>query len=184
VSQPENTPPRKRRPGIGGRPTKLTPDVARRVCDLIRGGNYPETAAKACGVSRQTLLAWMKEGADIRQRVGDDGIPKLVAHRRALAQFSVDMERAFSEAEARDVLLIGRAAQGDGKRAGDWRAAAFLLERRNRERWSPHTETTATVTTVDATQATARAWVDEKLRRLAEIAASVSVSDRAETDND
>lgn len=135
MSQAISNPPTKRR---RGQPSLLTPATAKRICDFVRSGNYPETAAQAAGVSRTTLLGWLKEGAAIRRRLGDNApTARLSEHRRALVDFSTDLERAFSEAEARDVMLVGRAAQGTDKRPGDWRAAAFLLERRNRQRWAP-----------------------------------------------
>ena len=120
-----------------GQPSLLTPATAKRICDLVRAGNFPETAAQACGVDRTTMLGWLREGGAIRRRLGVNApTARLSEHRRALVDFSTELDKAFGEAEARDVILVGRSAQGTDKRPGDWRAAAFLLERRNRQRWS------------------------------------------------
>lgn len=44
--------------------------------------------------------------------------------------FSHEIEKASAESEARDVMLIGKAAEKD------WKAAAHRLERRHRSRWA------------------------------------------------
>lgn len=133
--QTSSKPPARRR---RGQPSLLTPATAKRICDLVRAGNFPETAAQACGVDRTTMLGWLREGGAIRRRLGPNAATaRLSEHRRALVDFSTELDKAFSEAEARDVMLVGRSAQGTDKRPGDWRAAAFLLERRNRQRWAP-----------------------------------------------
>lgn len=168
-----------------GQPSLLTPATAKRICDLVRAGNFPETAAQACGVDRTTMLGWLKEGAAIRRRLGSNApTARLSEHRRALVDFSTGLQEAFATAESRDVMLVGRAAQGDGKRAGDWRAAAFLLERRNKQRWAQRVEQEVAGAVVsvdggDATQ-TARQWVMAKIKRLQE-AAEQQERERAST---
>ncbi len=45
-----------------GRPTKLTPRIHTVVVESIRLGNYMDVAARAAGVSRQTLYVWIEKG--------------------------------------------------------------------------------------------------------------------------
>jgi len=170
--QTSSKPPTKRK---RGQPSLLTPVTAKMICDLVRSGNYLTVAAQAAGVDRATLTGWLKEGGQIRRRLGANAATATLSdHRRALVDFSTEVEKALAQAEARDVMNIGKAAQGSDKRPGDWRASAFLLERRNKERWSQRTETevTGALATVDAGRATqsAREWVMAKLKRLQEVA--------------
>ena len=100
-----------------GRPTKLTPELQEKIVTAVRGGNYIETAAAYAGVSKDTLYAWLKRGA----RATHPNSP----YRR----FSDAIEKALAEAEMRDVLIIGKAAEEQ------WQAAAWRLERKFADRW-------------------------------------------------
>ena len=94
----------------GGRPPKLTPELQERICGALRAGNYMETAAAYCGVTKDTLYDWLKKGADLKGKS---------IYRR----FSDAVEKAQAEAETRSVALISKAA------ATQWQAAAWHLER-------------------------------------------------------
>jgi hypothetical protein len=99
-----------------GRPTTFDPDKAKNVITMILAGNYIETAAAAAGVAKSTLYDWLKYGA--AQKSGK------------YKDFSDAVYEAVAKAEAIDVTHVGTAA-----RSGDWRAAAWRLERRNSKRW-------------------------------------------------
>ena len=95
----------------GGAPLKLTAERQARICDAIRGGVRPETAAVYCGVGARSYYRWMQLG-----RAADA--------EAVFVEFVEQVELALAEWEARDALLIGEAAKTD------WRAAAWRLERR------------------------------------------------------
>jgi hypothetical protein len=95
----------------GGAPLKLTAERTARICDAIRAGVRPETAAVFNGVGARSYYRWMSLGR------AADAEP-------VYAQFVEDVELALAEWETRDVLLIGEAAKSD------WHAAAWRLERR------------------------------------------------------
>lgn len=99
-----------------GRPTKFTPEVTSKILAAIRSGNYIETAAAWAGVNKDTLYDWLKQGA-----AQDTGKFK---------EFSDAVGEALAHAEITDVSHVGKAAQN-----GDWRAAAWRLERRNPKKW-------------------------------------------------
>jgi hypothetical protein len=160
----------KKKHDVRGRPHLLDHVASKRVVDLVKAGNFPETAAAAAGISRPTLRGWLLEGAQLRRKRDEGTAKKLTKRQRLLMDFSSEIEKAFGEAEARDVLLIGKHAESD------WRAAAWRLERRNRAQWSPvqRIEATSTVVNVDGGSATetARDWVLAKLKRLQEAQAN------------
>lgn len=109
----------KGRPGKRtGRPTKLTPEVARLICNAIRAGCFPETAIEAAGVSRATLYGWLRKGKTEKRGVHRDFLD---TYKRALAEFEVSV-----------VATMRRI--GDKKNA--WMALAWLLERRMPQRWA------------------------------------------------
>jgi hypothetical protein len=127
-------PPAERRKA--GRPSKLDQSMLERITNLVRAGNYLETAAQACGINKETLHRWLREGA--RAASGQ------------MHEFSESIHRAQAEAEARDLMVIDQAGTPhdveevkerweDGKlvertvtrrREFDWKAKAWRLERR------------------------------------------------------
>jgi transposase len=97
-----------------GRPTKLTPEVADRICQAVAGGNYREVAAAWAGIGERTLREWMRRGEDPRSRYHD-------FRRRVL--------EAEQAAEIRAVGLIMASAAKDPKHAQWW------LQRKHPDRW-------------------------------------------------
>ena len=94
------------------RPTKLTPALQERIVEALALGTTYEHAAAFGGIDYATFRRWTLAGE--RQPAGPYGA----------------FQRAVSAAEARAVVsslaLIEKAA-----RDGDWRAAAWKLERRH-----------------------------------------------------
>lgn len=101
-----------------GRPSGLGADVTARIVQIIKAGGFQESAAAAAGISRRTFYSWLARG--------DSDAPEDEPYR----EFREAVERAKAEAESRHVVLISSAA------AKDWKAAAWLLERHNPERWA------------------------------------------------
>lgn len=98
------------------RPTKLTPEVQERIVSAIRAGCFAETAAEYAGISASTFYEWMERG------------------RRAEAgykEFFEAVQQALAEAEVVHVGRVSKAAH-----EGDWRASAWWLSRRCRDRWA------------------------------------------------
>ena len=98
------------------RPTKLNAKRAQQICDYVAQGHTREVAAQACGIVSTTLYRWMKRGE--RQPDGPYG------------EFCRALKRADLEVELACLRQIKEAAQN-----GDWRAAAWTLERRYPEKW-------------------------------------------------
>lgn len=99
--------------------TKLTPEITEIVCSYIEKGNSYDTSAQAVGICRQTLYNWMERG--------EKGEPDFL-------QFLQSIKKARAKAEMRHVEVIEDAMDKS------WQAAAWWLERRNRDKWGQHSE--------------------------------------------
>jgi hypothetical protein len=44
------------------RPTKLTPEIQKAICDDLRTGCYIETACIRAGIAKSTFYDWLKRG--------------------------------------------------------------------------------------------------------------------------
>jgi hypothetical protein len=103
-----------------GRPAKLSADVVDQVVEILRFGGYAETAIAAAGISKRTFQRWLERGDPEGTKKADE------PYRR----FREQIEQAMAEGEASIVQLIRAAAQRD------WKAAAWLLERRQPDKWA------------------------------------------------
>lgn len=109
---------------MAGRKPKLTPEVTDTICQYIRAGSYMVQAANAAGVAKRTVNIWLKHAEESRE--------KNVVDR--YTEFADAVELAIAEAEARDVAVISNAAMHD------WKAAAWLLEKKYPKRWGSRRE--------------------------------------------
>ena len=113
----------------GGRPTKLDERTQEKIVSAIKAGNYIETAAAYAGISKNTLYEWLKRGEREKQRVEKSNKAKIKKSEEIYVIFTDAVEKALAEAEMRDVLIIGKAAEKE------WQAAAWRLERKFPDRW-------------------------------------------------
>ena len=100
-----------------GRPSKLTPQRKDKILAAVRCGASFKTACGAAGIHESTFYRWQERGAE-------QDAPS------EYREFCEDLTHAEEEGNAARVALIMRAAKTD------WRAAAWLLERTNPDRWS------------------------------------------------
>lgn len=104
-----------------GRPTKLVPETAKKIIELLARGNYLETAAAAAGVHKSTVYDWLKRGARSR--------------RGAYHDFAEACDKAQAESEALELARLEKLSL-----KGDFRAITWRLERRNPRRWGPQVQ--------------------------------------------
>lgn len=97
------------------RPSKLTPEVEKKIIDAIRLGNYYEAACAYAGISYTTFYRWMERGKQAKSG--------------KYCKFCKAVKQAEGDAEARIV------SQWVSKTPEDWRAAQAFLEHRYSERW-------------------------------------------------
>jgi len=110
-----------RRPIRVGRETKLTPELAKKICDLIRGGNHLSVAARANGVAEETVNIWIRKG-----RGEDPSVPRSAMYR----QFAADVDSALAGGEATAVLHWRSAFPKDWHASRDWLRTMYP------ERWA------------------------------------------------
>jgi len=100
-----------------GRPTLATPELAAEILKNIVAGNYLGPSCEAAGVSYKTVREWIAKSARDREE----------GKTSAYTEFTDRLARATGAAETAMVERLNVAE--------DWRAQAFLLERRHRDRW-------------------------------------------------
>lgn len=107
-----------------GRQSLLTPERQANIVNLIAAGNYIETACQAAGISHQTWHNWQNRGKTERERLNVQKDAQPDPREAPYVDFVDAVEKAFAEAEARNLAIIQNAAIG-----GTWQAAAWILER-------------------------------------------------------
>ena len=101
-----------------GRPSKLIPQTTDQLIQALRLGNSRKHSAIYAGIDEATLRRWMSRG-----RVEREGP-------------YADLNREVLEAEAKaQILAMGCITKA--VREGDWKAAAWLLERKAPEHYAP-----------------------------------------------
>lgn len=104
------------------RPTKFTSQTVKDLLDAIQLGASYESACRYAGITYETFNEWRKgnfpRGAD----------------KTLKAEFSDGLTRAIGKADLADLATIRTAAK-----AGDWRAAAWGLERRHPKEYGKRT---------------------------------------------
>ena len=99
-----------------GRPTKLTPELQKRLCDAIAEGNYYKAACGCAGIHYAVFRRWMQRGAKARRGI--------------FREFRDSVLKAESEAEANAV------AKWKAHMPENWQACRDFLARRYPKRWA------------------------------------------------
>lgn len=134
-----------------GRPTKFTLEVRERILSAIRAGNYIDTAAQSAGICKDTFYSWMTKG-EAR------GAP------REYSDFTDAVKKARAQAQVDALAIIQLAAN-----SGNWRAAAWYLEKSFPDRYGPtRTETPVAAEDPIETSAAVIDLLDEKIKLMTE----------------
>lgn len=98
-----------------GRKPKLTKELIKKATDIIRMGNYTETACEYLGIHKSTWYKWLSAGEK-----ANSGLKR---------EFFDAIKKAEAEAQIRNLGIIQQAAKEN------WQAAAWYLERKFPDQW-------------------------------------------------
>lgn len=113
------------------RPTKLTPEVVKKIVLAINAGNYAKVAAQMAGIGETTYYRWLE-------------MSEKPSARKEYREFRESIERAEAEAEVIALTRVRQAADN-----GDWKAAGWFLERKHGERWGRNDKIRQEISGVD-----------------------------------
>ena len=117
----EVIPYREQAPQLGRRP-KFTHSKVDEICGYIAEGMFTKTACELAGVSENRFYTWRRQAERAKHP------------NRLQRYFLQSLKRAEAEAEAFHIRKLAYHAQDD------WRASAFYLERKHRDRWGREAE--------------------------------------------
>lgn len=131
---------------LKGSSPKLTSELIKDISLLLRRGSYIESAAAACGISKDTFYRWLRNA-------------KSEEATELEAELSDAVLKSMAESELRDLEIIDKAAMGtpdvlekdehgnlvldsEGRpivleygTLSNWKASAWRLERKFPDRW-------------------------------------------------
>ena len=122
--------PRQRKRGPNTKPmaNMISDETRGQILRLLQAGATFEQAAQAAHVSDRTLRRWRQTGREIADKV--DAGTRLTAREQVYLDFLDAVDQAIAQYEVAAVGQIQRAGA-----EGDWRAVAWLLERRFPDRY-------------------------------------------------
>lgn len=97
-------------------------DKVKALIDALRGGADINTASQFAGLNYQTVYRWVERGQRENERL-DEGLPADPDEAECLSLWQA-MRKARAEAVVRNMAQVQKAAS-----QGEWRAAAWFLER-------------------------------------------------------
>ena len=128
-----------------GRPPSLTEEMAGDIVTLIAQGDYVETAGAKCGISKQSIMKWLKKGGHAKSGIHRDFVDAVMAaqeiaeqkHLAAIdsAAFGYESVEEITKVDAKGNIIGDRLIKKT-KRL-DWRAAAWRLQHKNPRRYYP-----------------------------------------------
>ncbi len=114
------------------RPTALDADTHQIIIASLNGGSLLGDAAERASVTRRTLMRWLERGRHYRDALSTDSTTE---SDKPFYELLVNVERTTASVRIRMSARILAAADGTKDKPGDWRAAAWYLERSQPEVW-------------------------------------------------
>lgn len=142
-----------------GQGPSLTPELQAKVVALVRRGNLRNVAAASVGVTTRKFNDWLRLGAQGQEPYAD---------------FLEAIDQAEAEWETRMVQSI-EGAGVSGER-GEWKASAWMLERRKPAVWGQKTQVDHSINVGEPTAAKAAEAVREIFAGSVAAAAAVAAA--------
>jgi hypothetical protein len=112
-----------------GRPSPILDETTeKQLLEYIKFGTPINRAVAAVGIAERTFYHWMTRGLNERERLATVSNAKPNSTEGVYLQFLQSVERARGEAITKKIAVIAKAGN-----EGDWRAAAWWLERQSPE---------------------------------------------------
>jgi len=109
---------------------KLTDELIDQAYQLAKEGQYDTVIFNILGITSGTWYRWMKDGKRFLENPDAHAEqPYSEEMKRLMARFYYMVRLGQAEAEQRAVNIVQKAS------INDWKAAAWYLERKYRERW-------------------------------------------------
>lgn len=104
---------------------KITPGTTAIICQALRLGATYASAAEVAGIAESTFYNWIRRGTELKE-----GDKKVTRNNRLYLEFLEEIKRVEAEAE---MSMLSRINQSGNN---DWKALAWILERRHPNRWA------------------------------------------------
>lgn len=112
-----------------GRRTICTPELTERICEVLRNGNYVQTACEFVGISESAYHKWVSRGEAELARMEAEGLDEPDPAKEPYVRFVEQTTHARSAARVKAITTIRQAADKD------WKAEAWYLEHGHRDLW-------------------------------------------------
>lgn len=129
-----------------GRPSKLTPELQKDICNYLLAGNFVETVCDFVGIDKTTFYDWCNRG-ERGWKVDIDG---------GYVEFSNAVKKAISQVEMTTVHDLRKGPV-------NWQSKAWWLERRHPDKWGNRGKSQVEHTIKDVSQLS-----DDELRAIVE----------------
>lgn len=119
------------------KPPKLDDPKVEALLQALNAGHYVERASRMSNISLTTIYRWLDEGKKERESVENGDEP--TTRGQSYLQLAEAIQKAREAAAHRAMLTIQKAAQD-----GTWQAAAWFLERTDKEHYGRYTQVAGT----------------------------------------
>ena len=134
-------------PNVGGRPTKLTPEITEKITDMLKAGGTRRSAFLTAGVAERTFCKWMAYGETAKRgRYLQFRQAVIAAEQHAIARNVVALNKMAVGGEVLESTTItrpdGSVVYKQKKSPPSFQAASWWLERRYPQDWGRREEIT------------------------------------------
>lgn len=143
---------------LGRKPPSIDDPKVTALIQALATGHYVERAASMSGVSSATIYRWLEEGRLEKESIESNNPPS--ERGQAYLEIAEAIQKAREAAANRAMIAIQNAAK-----EGTWQAAAWYLERTDREHYGRVTQVSGT----DGNAVKVNVSVDELEKVLKEI---------------